>query len=199
MIVVGGQLHRARRCPPVPEGVRDRFTCDPVSSDLHGRRKRRQRPGGGDPHRIVCGWASGRGDRVHREVLAQRVGQAQFVERGRPQVVDHPAHCGHGLAHPVPQALDPVREVGIGGQPAGQAVELEREAGQFRPHAIVQVAAQPAPLLLPGGDQGFPAPLQLSDERCGLDERAGRAGGQAHARVVHGYVDAAEPSGLTYW
>ncbi len=51
---------------------------------------------------------------------------------------------------------------------AGQAVELEREAGEFGPHAVVQVAAQPASLLLPGGDQGFPAALQLRDERRGL-------------------------------
>ena len=45
--------------------------------------------------------------------------------------------------------------VGVGAgavQPANDRVQRHRDTGQGRPDAVVQVAAQPATFLLPGGD-----------------------------------------------
>ena len=63
-------------------------------------------------------------------------------------------------------------------------VEQQRHAGQLRADAVVQVAAQPAALLLAAGDDPLAAALQVGDQPGGLHERTGPAGHLGQRRLL---------------
>ncbi len=50
-----------------------------------------------------------------------------------------------------------------------QPVELEGHAGQSGAQAVMEVVADAPPLLLPGQDEPFPAPLEIRGQPYGMD------------------------------
>ena len=95
--------------------------------------------------------------------------QAELVQGGRPQVVDEPADVGEGGLH-LGLEFGERRGRGSGSVRQGVAgrVEAERDAGQRRAEPVVQVTADPAPLLLARGDECFAGALQVTGERRGV-------------------------------
>ncbi len=90
----------------------------------------------------------------HRDPLAQRRHQPELVEGRRPHVVDQPtdlAHRGHGVRAEAAEQL--VGRLGLLPQGVARRVRGERDAGQRRSQPVVEVATQPATLLLDRRDR----------------------------------------------
>lgn len=153
--------------------VGDGLGGDAVGGDLDRRRQRRELVGGVhlDPERGVGRGGEGGG------LLTQRPHQAQLVQGGGPQGIDQPADVDQqGLD----AALQP-GELGVGtGRVAAEhgagGADLQRQAGQGRAQAVVQVAPQPTPLLLPGADQPLAGALQVGGQTDGVDRHPDLAG-----------------------
>ena len=81
--------------------------------------------------------------------LADRADEPELVERRRAQLVDEPADVAdgvlRGVAQPGQHRLDGAR---VAPQHVRGGVELHDHAGERRPKPVVQVAPQPAALLL---------------------------------------------------
>ena len=89
-------------------------------------------------------------------LLAHRAGQAELVQRGRAQGVDDPAHVGHGPLDARGHAVqERVRGLGVAGQHAPRGVDGQDGAGERGAEPVVEVAPQPAALLLARGDEPF--------------------------------------------
>ena len=116
----------------------------------------------------------------------ERGGQAAGVEDGGAQVVGDPAD----LADRRPGLLLEVHEqLGLAGDPV--RVEHEQLGGQQRADAVVQVAAQPAPLVLPRARRGRPRRPQ----RLRLRPRAKHEHHERQHLGEHAPVVAVEPVG----
>ncbi|ALE79024.1 hypothetical protein WY02_11940 [Pseudonocardia sp. AL041005-10] len=151
----------------VPHHVRQGLGRDPVRGHLH-------RGGQGRPLALLDHGhgQTGRG-RAARQ-LAQRTRRAELVERGWSQVVHQAAHVrqhrgdinGRRLQHPVRG-----HRIGPGQVPGGLDPQGDRpERGT---ETVVQVATQPAALLLAGGHQRRPVQLQAGRELVGPGRRRG--------------------------
>ena len=95
----------------------------------------------------------------------QRADQAELVQRRRPQPVDQPADVGDRRAQLAAQlAGQRLGRRRVAGDQAAQHAGLHGQPGQLRAEPVVQVAAQPPPLLLAGGDQPLAGALQVGGE-----------------------------------
>ena len=93
--------------------------------------------------------------------LPQGADQSELVQRGWPEVVDHPAHVGQGGSGVAPQGGQEFRgPIGVADQVGGRICG-ERDAGQGRPEAVMQVTAETPAFLLLGSDQSFTGGLQV--------------------------------------
>ena len=120
-------------------------------------------------------------------VLAQGADQAQTVQCGRSQVVDEAAHVvdgGGGLGAQLGKDRHGPLRLGRRQPPGG--VDLEYHPGQRRAEAVVQVAAQPAALLLARGDEALPRPGQLARQHRRPDRDRDRRGEQRQDPLVGG-------------
>ena len=99
-------------------------------------------------------------------VLLERPDETELVQRRRPQVLHQPADVGDAGLHLLLQGRG--QPDGVlrprAGQPAHR-VEAERHPGERRSEAVVQVAADPAALLLAGADDALAGPLQVTPEQ----------------------------------
>ena len=99
----------------------------------------------------------------------ERADQAAVVEGGRAQVVHEPAYVGDDVLHVLAGARRWSAWRGSGSlvdeQP--RRLELVDDAAQRRAEPVVQVAADPAALLLAGDDQPLAALLQLVGQPAG--------------------------------
>ena len=105
----------ARARPGVADGVGHRLDGDPVRGDLDRRRQlgqldaARTRRGSTPPRRCAV-----RAPVESRRLMADRAGEAQLVERRRPQPVDQPPDVGERLADLGAQRLQlPSRRRGV--------------------------------------------------------------------------------------
>jgi hypothetical protein len=151
----------------VPDGVRDRLRRDAVRGDLDGRGQVRQRR----LDRHVDARAGGRRragglERVGRDVLAQGPGEAELVERGRAKPLDHTADVDDRRADLLAQLGQlPLRRLGVRVQKRAGRLGLQRQTGERRADAVVQVAAQATPFLLASEHEPLPRPLQILEKR----------------------------------
>ena len=174
----------------MPDDVGQRLGRDAVGRDLDGGGQHRdlagdveadeQRAAVGPPHQVL-------------DALAQRADQAEVVERGRAQVLDEPPDVRDGRADlPAERAEQFTGALGVGGEQVGGGVGDERDAGERGAEAVVEVAAQPAAFLLPGGDDPLPRRLQLVREQGGVDGDGQRRSDERQHGVVGG-TEAALP------
>ena len=105
--------------------------------------------------------------------LPQRRDQSELVERGGAQAVDQAAYLGDLVAGEVGEPADHLGRLGrIGGDQVLGGLQPHGHRGQRRAEAVVEVAAQPAALLLARGDQLLAGAHQLAVGQHRLDERA---------------------------
>ena len=91
---------------------------------------------------------------ILRHLLAHCRHQAPLVEDGRAQIVDEPSNIGYRRLCLELEILEQYLDcLGVAIKHVVAGVELKRHAGQGRPQAIVQVAAQTPPLLFAHRDQ----------------------------------------------
>ena len=142
----------------MPDHVRERLLGDAV-------RRRLDRGGQG---RGVAGELDGELEPGPAGQLVAELGQGaeetEVVERGRTQPFDDPAHLGHGSAQPELKGVEPVLHRLARSEPVGHRVDLQAEPGEGGAKAVVQVAADPTPLLLTGEDQRLARVPQLLDQ-----------------------------------
>jgi len=149
----------------VPHGVGDRLDRDPVGRRLDGGGQGRERDGGQDDP----------GQRL--DLPAQRLDQAQLVERGWAQAVDDPPDVRDGLGGRGPQGGEhPGRAVRVVRDEVARGVRLEGDAGEGGAEAVVQVVAQPPALLLARRHDLGPGALELLGERGGVHGDRERGG-----------------------
>ncbi len=167
----GGDAHAAGPRVGVAHGVRHRLDRDPVRGDLdRGRQvgERRGRAGDRDPDRRIA-----RPALQPTRLLVDRGDEPHLVDRRRSQAVDQPPDVRERDADLGRQLLQQ--------RPGRSRVVVERrrgrlgphpDRGQRRPQPVVQVAPQPAPLLLAREHE----PFARSDEVVPQPDRAhGRA------------------------
>ncbi|MDP9358267.1 MAG: hypothetical protein M3R02_23865, partial [Chloroflexota bacterium] len=154
------QADAALARPGVAGDVGESFERDAVGGDSDGGGQWRQRVGRRD--RDAWGIAPAGG------VLADRPDEAKFVQGGRPQRVDDAADVGHRLLR---LRLE-VRQQSVGDRVVAEAVarrrQLQAEAGQPRPEAVVQIAPETAALLFARGDQAPARALEVGGESRGV-------------------------------
>ena len=87
-------------------------------------------------------------------MYAQRPGETELVQRGRPQPVHEAAQVGDDLGRRSARRGEVLeRLLGVRGELGLHGVEVEPQAGEQRSEPVVQVAPEPAALLLSGLDQ----------------------------------------------
>ena len=156
----------------VPQDVGQRLLHDPVGGHLDGGR-------GGvgvlghQPHLQAVG-------RRAVDEPPQRSHQAELVERDRPQPVHQPADVDDRRLHVAPHLAQQrvVAEAVAGG------VQLQGQSGQRGTQPVVQVATQPAPLLLAGDHQPLPGAEQVRAQPGRLDRRRQRPGQRGEDLLV---------------
>ncbi len=149
---------RAARRPGVLHDVGERLGDDPVRRHLDRR---------GQPGHAVGGHA-------HVERRAHPLGlllqcrlEAEVVERRRAQVVDQAPYVVQRLAHLGAGQPDQLaRPLGVRLDRVAGRVEPHRHAPERRPEPVVQVAADPPPVVLPAEHQPLPALLHLGGEQA---------------------------------
>ena len=147
----------------VPLDVRQCFLGDPVGGDLDG--------GGERGHRARSVDRDGGSRRgLLRCQTAERGGEPELVERRRAKAVDQPADVSDHRLHLLggrDEELVGALEIRAG--EVADGLEREREPGQCRPEAVVQVATDAPPLLLAKLDDALPRQLQLLRETDCVD------------------------------
>jgi hypothetical protein len=149
--------------PHVVQGLRD----DPVCRHLGRRGQSGQVAPAGDLHVEAVGTEP-------PGLLLDGPQQTELVERGRAQIVHQPADVGEDPGQVVRRPGELlVGALGIGpGQVAG-CLDPQRHRTEARAEPVVQVAPQPAALVLTGDHELGPDPLQ---GRAQLARAGGRGG-----------------------
>jgi len=159
---VVGEAAREAGGGGVPDDVGQRLLGDAVGRHLDGRRQDREGDRGSEHDRDP-------GILVPAGPLAQGRDQPQVVEHRRPQRVDEPADVDHRRPDVAVQLVEQgIGRRGVGGHELAGGVQGQRLAGQLRAQPIVQVAPEPAPLLLPGANEALPRPPQVGAEADGV-------------------------------
>ena len=166
----------------MPDDVGQRLLHDPVGGHLDRGGERRQLAGhvDVDPQAAVGAAALGQ--------PLQRPDQPELVERRRAQAVDQAADVGDRgpqLAAQLARQRVGRRRVAAGSGCAAAPVCTVSPAS-CGAEAVVQVAAQPAALLLAGGDQPLAGALQVGGQPHGGDGDAGLAGQVVEQPAVGG-------------
>ena len=107
------------------------------------------------------------------ELLPEGVDKPELVQRWGSQVIHSMPHVGDGGPYPVAQRACPAGQLGLVVQSAHEAVELQGQTGELRSHPVVEVAAQPATLLLARGDDPLPTPPYVLEQPGRLNQRPG--------------------------
>ena len=124
----------ARTC--VPHRVRHRLGRDPVGRHLDRGRQVRQGTRGLDRHLQPATGLQPLADQPHC------TNQAQLVEGRRPEAVHEPADVGHCAGDLGPELVQqPLRRHGIGRHQVLGRLGPERDRGECRSKAVVQVAS----------------------------------------------------------
>ena len=98
-----------------------------------------------------------------------RAGQAEIIQRRRPQAIDDAAQIRDGLRGGVLGPAEQRAEIACGAGAVGmtgagpRGVEVQPDAGQERTEPVVQIAAQPTAFFLPRTDQ--PAAASRAGQR----------------------------------
>ena len=146
--------------------VRQCLLRDPVRSDLDGsreRRKQRRRYHGDD--RLRPGLLGGE--------PAERGSEAQLVERRRAQTVDQAANVSdHRLHLRGRRDQQRIGSPEIRRRQIANGLERERQPGERRAEAVVEIAPDPPPFLLAQLDDALPRRLQLVRELDRVDSRS---------------------------
>ncbi len=172
---VQGHRHPAVAGAGVPDGVGDRLDHDAVGGDLDGGRQRGQVVTG-----VHAGRQAGPGGQP-LDGLGARACQAELVQGGRAQPFDQAPDIDHGAADLLAEVVQLAGgAVAARREQRPRGLGLQRQPGQRRADAVVQVPAQPAPFFLPGQDEALPRALQVLAEQPRV-QRAAELPGQ----VVH--------------
>ena len=140
----------------MPSRVRHRLERDPVGGDLHRGGQALELVGRVDLDAWMVGGAELLG------LLPQRTDEPELVERGRAERVHEPAHVGDRVLDLRARVLEQRAGSGrLGDEQVLGRFDLERGARECRSEAVVEIAAQAPALLLSGGHQALPRPLQL--------------------------------------
>ena len=151
----------ARRRIGVPHDVGEGLRDDPVRRDLD----RRRQPG------AAVGSDGDVDLRAHPfGLLPDRRLQPEVVEGGRAQVVDETAYVVERVGDLGPRQPDQLpRARGVGLHRVAGGVEPQRHPAEDRPEPVVEVAADPAPVVLAAEHQPLPALLHLRRQQSGAD------------------------------
>ncbi len=105
--------------------------------------------------------------------FAERPDQAELVERRRTQAVDQPPYVGKGLSMCLREAREDLGGLlRVGRHDAQGQFEAHPGGRERRPEPVVDVAPQPPPFLLQGGDRTFQRALQPGGEQQVVRGRA---------------------------
>ena len=152
---------RARACR---FDVRQRLLRDPVRGDLDGGGERRQR--GRRVDTVTTRLRRG----LLRGEAPDRGGETELVERRWAQPVDQPADVSdHRLHLRGRRDQQRIGSPEIRRRQIPNGLERERQPGERRAEAVVEVAADPPPLLLAQLDDALPRRLQLVRELDRVD------------------------------
>ncbi len=149
----------------MPGDVGQRLGGHPVDGDLERGRQGRQRVGVDADVQPAAVAAV----RQLLHPLPQRLDEAELVEHRGPELVDHAADAVDGSACfdlGTPHQL--VGPLGVGVAQVDRGIGRERQPGQPRAESVVQLAPEPASLLLHRGDLAFAGDLQLLAQRGGV-------------------------------
>ena len=175
---------RGRSGVGVPGDVGHRLARDPEGRDLDRRGQRPEVVGAtvaGGSSRSAC-WRS-----APTRPRSSRAGGRRSCTRRRTSAT---TSCTCWLVA-ASWAFAAVRVL-VDHQPGG--LELEDDAAERRAEPVVQVAADPAALLLAGGDQPLPAVLELLGEPAGAGGGGGLADQVAEQLLVAAGQPAAQPA-----
>ena len=110
-------------------------------------------------------------------LLAEGAEEAELVQRRRPQLVDEAADVRDHVLRLVPEAYELLVDGGgVAFDEGGGRVQLERDSGERRAEAVVEVTPETPPFFLAGGDDSFARALQGKGERDCVGGDAGLAG-----------------------
>ena len=155
-----GHRHPAVTGPGVPDGVGHRLDHDAVGGDFDGGRQRGQVVAG-----VHAGGQAGPGGQP-LDGLGARAGQAEFVQRRRPQSFDQAPDIDHGAADLLAEVVELAGGAVAARREQGpRGLGFQRQPGQRRSDAVVQVAAQAPPFFLAGQDEALPRALQVLVEQ----------------------------------
>ena len=102
-------------------------------------------------------------------VLTNRREQAELVQRWRSQRIDQAADIGQGGAHLALEALQQRNcFVWVIAEHVRRSIDALGHAGEGRPDTVVQIAAQPAALLFPRGNQPLARVLEVGGQLDGV-------------------------------
>src|SRR6478735_6775450 len=158
LAVLARQAYDAPVGAAVALHVGDGLDDDAVGRDLYR---------GGERLDVVTGLHRprhpGTGGPVLGGPVAQRRDQAELVQRGWSQPLHQSSYLADALAGLVGEPRDQVRRLlGVVVDEVGGRLEAHRERRERGAEAVVQVAPEPPPLLLPRRDQPLPRDLELT-------------------------------------
>ena len=182
----------ARRRPRSPEpdaGVRRARVLGDVGERLRGDEVDRQLDGLGQALGRLA--RHGRGDRRPARERAQRGGEA-VLEHGGVDAARELAQLCHRLRELVARGRDELLRRRVVAEAVAEQPELQRDRDEPLLGTVVQVALQPPPLGVAGGDDPLARGLQLGELHMGLRmqvlvldrDRRRRAGGLDQLRVL---------------
>jgi len=162
------QAHGAPGGVGVPRDVGQRLGHDPVAGHFDRR---------GQVGQVLGGSVQAHGERgglvlEPSDFLAQRSDQAELIEGGWPETVDDTADIGHRPLRLRLELAQQFLQLGLARDRARAVSRPRVKAGQRGAEPVVQVAAQPPPLLFPRGDQARPGHVQRPPQRHRMGRRA---------------------------
>ena len=104
------------------------------------------------------------------DLLANRAYETEFVEGRGTETVNDPPDVEDGVGELVLGSSEEwlkADRIVLQGLPS--EIQLQAYPGQLRTEAVVEVVANAPPLLLPGQDELFPAPLEIRRQPDGMD------------------------------
>jgi len=151
--------------PSMAHNVGQGFLNDAKGCDLNGGRERRQMFWRGKGYTHVATLLSRDG------MFTNSRDQAKFIEHRWTQGIDQAADIGNGRANlPFERLQQCYCFLGLLSHQVAGGIDTLGQAGQGGTKSIMEIAAQPAALFLPGRDQSFARTLEIDGQLDGVDD-----------------------------